>query len=47
MKKKFDAVQFQREVRSKLGRRMEENPKKFLRVLDEKYGALKRIRVKV
>ena len=41
MKKKFDAVKFQRKVREKLGEKYSTNPKAFLRELEEKYGYLR------
>lgn len=40
MKKKFDAVKFQRKVREELGKKYNSNRKAFLRELREKYGCL-------
>jgi len=40
MKKKFDAVQFQRKIREKLGKEYSKNRKNFLRSLREKFGNL-------
>ena len=40
MKKKFDAVKFQRKVRGELGKRYSSNRDGFLRELKEKYGHL-------
>jgi len=42
MKKKFDAVKFQREVRMKLAREYHANREGFLRELRDKYGHLKK-----
>ena len=42
MKKDFDAVQFQRSVRKKLGERYLSNPEVFLKELHEKYGHLRK-----
>lgn len=41
MKKKFDAVKFQRKVREQLGKKYSANRKAFLRELEEKYGYLR------
>lgn len=40
MKKKFDAVKFQRDVREELSKKYNNNREKFLRELREKYGRL-------
>ena len=40
MKKKFDAVQFQRNVREELSEKYSSNREVFLRELKEKYGNL-------
>ena len=42
MKKKFDAVQFQREMRKKLTKEYLKNRKKFVEELKEKYGDQKK-----
>jgi hypothetical protein len=42
MRKKFDAVKFQREVREELSRKYSNDRDAFLRELKEKYGNLKR-----
>ena len=41
MKKKFDAVKFQRKVREQIGKEYSANRKAFLRELEEKYGHLR------
>ncbi len=41
MKKKFDAVQFQRKVREELGKKYLSDPKAFARELRTKYAAEK------
>jgi len=45
MKKKFDAVKFQRKVREELSKKYSTNRDAFLRELREKYGHLKRGKV--
>ena len=40
MKKKFDAVKFQRKIRKKLSEKYLSNHEAFLRELKEKYGKL-------
>jgi len=42
VKKKFDAVKFQRKVREELGKKYSTNRDAFLRELKEKYGCLKK-----
>ena len=42
MKKKFDAVEFQRKVREELSREYCADPKAFLRKLKEEYGHLQK-----
>ena len=42
MKKKFDAVKFQREIREELAKKYNSNHATFLRELKEKYGGLKK-----
>jgi len=42
MKKKFDAVQFQRKVREELGGKYLSDKKAFIKELKLKYGSLKR-----
>ena len=42
MKKKFDAVKFQRRVREELSERYLSNREIFLRELKEKYGRLQK-----
>ena len=42
MKKKFDAVKFQREVREDLSKEYNSNPEVFLCKLKEKYGYLEK-----
>jgi len=42
VKKKFDAVQFQRRIREELSKKYSSNRGAFLRELKEKYGSLKR-----
>jgi hypothetical protein len=43
MKKKFDAVEFQRRTREELGRKYTSSREAFLRELREKYGSSKKI----
>lgn len=45
MKKKFDAVGFQRKVRKELGKKYSTNRDAFVGELKEKYGHLKRRKV--
>ena len=45
MKKKFDAVKFQRKVREELSKEYCSNPEAFLRKLKEKYGHLQKEKV--
>jgi len=45
MKKKFDAVKFQRKVRTKLSEKYASNRKAFLHELKEKYGRLQKQKV--
>jgi len=47
MKKKFDAVKFQRKVREELGRSYESNRDAFLRELKDRYGYLQKRKVGV
>jgi hypothetical protein len=47
MKKKFDAVEFQRKVREELGRSYCLNRDTFIRELKEKYGRLRRRKAKL
>ena len=47
MKKKFDAVKFQRKVREKLGEKYLASHKEFLRQLAAKYGGLQKQKVAV
>ncbi len=42
MKKKFDAVKFQRKVREELSKKYSADPKAFLRELRGKYGHLRK-----
>lgn len=42
MKKKFDAVKFQRNAREELGKKYSTNRDVFLRELKEKYGYLQK-----
>jgi len=42
MKKKFDAVKFQRKIREELSNRYETDRNAFLKELKEKYGSLKK-----
>jgi hypothetical protein len=42
MKKKFDAVKFQRKVREEISKKYSTNRDAFLRELKEKYGYLKK-----
>ena len=44
MKKKFDAVQLQRQIREELSTKYSRNRVTFLRILKEKYGALRKSR---
>ncbi len=44
MKKKFDAVKYQREIRKELGKKYLADREGFLRELNEKYGHLKKQR---
>jgi len=45
MKKKFDAVEFQRKVRKELGEKYLSNREAFLYKLEEKYGDLQRKKI--
>lgn len=45
MKKKFDAVKFQRKVRKELSKKYSSNREAFLRKLKEKYGNLRKHKV--
>lgn len=45
MRKKFDAVKFQRKVREELGKKYSTNRDAFLRELNEKYGHLQKKKV--
>jgi len=45
MKKKFDAVKFQREVREELSKKYNANREEFLRELKEKYSHLQKQKV--
>ena len=45
MKKKFDAVKFQRKVREELSKKYSTNRDAFIRELKEKYGYLRKERV--
>lgn len=38
MKKKFDAVEYQRKVRVELSKKYRDNREKFIRELNKKYG---------
>jgi len=42
MKKKFDAVRFQRKIREELGKKYSTNRDEFLRELKTKYGHLQK-----
>ncbi len=42
MKKRFDAVKFQRRAREEMSKRYISNREQFLRDLEEKYGHLSR-----
>lgn len=42
MKKKFDAVKFQRKVREELSEKYDSDREAFLRELKEKYGSLQK-----
>ena len=42
MKRKFDAVKFQRKIREELSKKYNSNRTVFLRELKEKYGGLKK-----
>lgn len=46
MKKKFDAVKFQRKMREELSKRYNSDREAFLRELKEKYGDLQRKKVR-
>lgn len=46
MKKKFDAVKFQRNIRGELSKRYSSNRDGFLRELKEKYGHLHKQKTK-
>ena len=46
MKKKFDAVRFQRKAREELSEKYISNREAFLRELKEKYGNLQKQKVK-
>lgn len=45
MRKKFDAVKFQRKVRQELSEKYSANRKTFLREIKEKYGNLQKHKV--
>lgn len=45
MKKKFDAVKFQRKVREELSKKYSTNRDAFLRELEEKYGYLRKEKI--
>ena len=45
IKKKFDAVQFQRKARQELSEKYSSNRERFLRELEEKYGHLQKEKV--
>lgn len=45
MKKRFDAVKFQRKIREELSKKYSTSRDAFLRELKEKYGHLKRQKV--
>jgi len=45
MKKKFDAVEFQRKVRKELGEKYLSNHEAFLYELEQKYGYLQRKKI--
>lgn len=47
MKKKFDAVEFQRKVREKLSKSYLSNPQKFLRELKQKGDRLQKQKIAV
>jgi len=47
MKKKFDAVDFQRRVREDLSKKYTSNREAFLRELKEKYGNLRKQKGKI
>jgi len=47
MKKKFDAVDFQRRVREDLSKKYTSNREAFLRELKEKYGSLRKQKGKI
>lgn len=42
MKKRFDAVQFQRKEREKLGKEYSKNRRTFIAKLEEKFGSQKK-----
>ena len=44
MRKKFDAVKFQRKVREELSQKYSKAPGEFLHELKEKYGCLRKQR---
>ncbi len=46
MKKKFDAVKFQRKAREELSKEYTTNRESFLRELKEKYGHLRKQKVR-
>ena len=43
MKKKFDAVEFQRKAREKMSRKYTANRDAFIHELEEKYGDIKKV----
>ena len=45
MKKRFDAVEFQRKIRKELGEKYLTDREEFLYELEEKYGALHKQKV--
>jgi len=45
MRKKFDAVKFQRKVREELSKKYSTNPDSFLHELKEKYGYLRKRKI--
>ena len=47
MKKKFDAVKFQRQIREKLSKKYSCDRDTFLRELKEKYGHLRKKKTKM
>jgi len=42
MKKRFDAVNFQRKIRAELSKQYLENREAFIKVITKKYGKLKK-----